>query len=159
MLLHALHRKLRSCWTLWKEGELIGDVIRDAETSGPVAIENNALKNRIDILNTLIEKEGIDPKYVDEFIMENESYKEAMLRKSVHRLRYNASMTNFQVDTESIVPRAFLSWKLWILRKRKVFRAAVRCWGRLRRPDLVQAFQTWKSGLPLVSKTVGKLTR
>jgi hypothetical protein len=98
-LLRALHGKLKAAWLLWKESELIGDTLRDAEMSGPVAVENNALKNRVTILSNLIAKEGIDPKYVEEYIMENESYKEAMQRKAVSRLRYNAKMSGFTVDT------------------------------------------------------------
>jgi hypothetical protein len=119
--------------------------------SGPVAVENNALRNRVEILQNLIAKEGIDPKYVEEFIMENESYREAMQRKAVSRLRYNARLSGFTIDNEFVLPRAFLSWKLWLLKKRKVLRAATRCWGRLRRPDLAQAFRVWKMGFPLVA--------
>jgi hypothetical protein len=150
-MLRALHGKLKSAWKLWKESELIGDVLRDAEMSGPVAVENNALRNRVEILQNLISKEGIDPKYVDNYILENESYREALQRKAVSRLRYNTKTSDFTVDSGQLLPRSFLSWKLWILKKRKVLRAATRCWGRLRRPDLAQAFRTWKRELPLVA--------
>ena len=74
---NALHGKLRAAWNLWKEGQLIGDYLRDAETAGPVAVENNMLKDRVAILSDLIATEGIDPHYVENYILEKESLKGA----------------------------------------------------------------------------------
>lgn len=144
---------------LWKENYLIGDYIRDAETAGPIAVECNALKNRVNILDDLIRKEGIDPKYVENYILENESLKEAMLRKSVHRLQYNAKQTKTNVDNTQVLPRAFLSWKQFLLKKKRMQKSALRCWGRMRRPELYTAFRTWRLGLPLVANTIAPLTR
>lgn len=159
VLLRALHAKLRVAWKLWQENEVIGDVMRDAETCGPVAVENNSLKNRVDILEGLIEKEGIDPKYVEEYILEHETIKDAMMRKSIARLSYNAKQSITKVDSTNTLPRAFLSWKMFLLKKKRVLRSAIRCWARMRKPAIFQAFREWKQGLPLVANTVGKLTR
>jgi hypothetical protein len=82
-----------------------------------------------------------------------------MLRRSVHRLQYNAKQTTTQVDTTNILPRAFLSWRLWFVKKRKVMRLATRIWARFRRPDMLHCFGVWKRGLPLVANTIGRLTR
>jgi hypothetical protein len=54
----------------------------------------------VSILESLIAKEGIDPKYVDDYILSHETYREAMLRKSVARLQYNAKLSTFSIDSE-----------------------------------------------------------
>jgi hypothetical protein len=77
MILHTLHGKLRSAFDLWRENMLVGDYLRDAENAGPIAIECNALKNRVAIYESLVKKEGIDPKYVEHYILEHETLKEA----------------------------------------------------------------------------------
>ena len=159
MILHALHGKLRAAYALWKENCLVGDYLRDAETAGPIAQQCNALKNRVQIYESLIKKEGIDPKYVEHYVLEHETLKEAQQRKAVSRLQYNAKQTTTKVDTSQVLPRAFLSWKQFLLKKKRVKRSAIRMWSRMRRPGVYKAFRTWRNGLALVSNTLAPLTR
>ena len=156
---NALHGKLRAAWKLWQEGQLIGDYLRDAETAGPVAVENNLLKDRVAILSDLIATEGIDPHYVENYILEKESLKGAQRRMAVSRLQYNAKNSVTTVDTSNVLPRAFLTWKMWFIKKKRIMRNAKKIWARIRRPGMCKAFNVWKRGLPLVVNTLSSLTR
>lgn len=155
--LRALHRKLRRAWNLWLECYVVKNTIDATNKEGPVALENDMLKNRVDILSQLIKDEGIDRKYVENYILEKEDLKSAIKRKSVGRLRYKAGLVNKE-DT-NLVPRIYLIWKMWVIKRKKFVKAATRMQAYRKKGDLMKGFSTWKKGFPLVVNTCKNLTR
>lgn len=156
-MLRALARKFRSGFDLWTECLKIRKTIENVNKEGYVAIENSYLKDRNEILTNLIKDEGIDPKYVEKYINERESLKASLKRKGVNRLRYKAGLINPNDNT--LLPRIFTTWKLWVIKRQRLVRAAHRMLGFKRKPDLMHAFLTWKKGFPLVVNTISKLPR
>jgi hypothetical protein len=157
IFLHALHRKLRSGFDLWKESCKMQDVVAIAETDGPVAQEKNILKSRCDILTQLLQEEGINPKYVEEYILQKESLQSALLRKSVARMQLKAGKG--RPDDSMILTRFFTIWKIWFIKRRQIVKYAARMMAYRKKGELMWAFHTWKRGFPLVANALKKHTR
>ena len=156
-ILRALTRKYRTSFDLWLECFKIKRTIENVNRSGHVAIENSFLKDRNEILENLIKDEGIDPKYVERYINERENLKSALKRKGIERLRYKAGLVNPNDNT--LLPRIFTTWKLWVVKRQRIMRYAHRMNAYTRKPELMKAFATWKNGLPLVVNSISKLPR
>ena len=156
-ILRSLHRKFRTGFDLWQECFLVQKTVEDVNKGGVVAIENSLLKERNHILLKLIEDEGLDQRYVERYINEREDLKAALKRKGIGRLRYKAGLTN--PNDTSLVPRLFLTWKLWVIKRQRIVRYAHRMMAYRKKPDLMKAFLTWKRGFPLVVNTINKLPR
>ncbi|OMJ95658.1 hypothetical protein SteCoe_905 [Stentor coeruleus] len=156
-ILRALTRKFRSAFDLWTECLKLRKTFENVNKEGPVAIENSFLRDRNEILTKLIKDEGIDPKYVEQYINERESLKAALKRKGINRLRYKAGLINPNDNT--IMPRIFTTWKLWVIKRKRLVHAAHRMLAFKRKPDLLHGFLTWKKGFPLVVNTINKLPR
>lgn len=156
-ILRALHRKLRSGFDLWKESCKMQDVINIAESQGPVAQEKNILKTRCDILTQLLNEEGINPKYVEEYILEKESLQSALMRKSVARMQLKAMKD--RPDDSLIMTRFFTIWKMWHIKRRQFVRHAARMMAYRKKGEVMWAFNTWKRGLSLVANALKSHTR
>ena len=156
-MLRALYRKWRSAWQTWQETYLVIDTHEKTNKYGPVAQENEMLRSRVEIMNQLVEKEGLDPKYVENFILEREDLNSAIKRKKIARTMYSKGLVNSN-DT-NLVPRVFLVWKMWVVKRKKIQKSAKRMNAYRRQPNLMQAFGVWKKGFPLVQNSVSNLTR
>jgi len=157
--LRALHRKYQSAWALWKEHQAFLHLSQYFVSESPLATENQMLKHRVEIYSGLVSEEGIDPEYVEKYVLERESLAEALKRKGISRLRYAAGMTEKAgVDQTSVLPRAFLTWKVYLSKRKKVKRLAGRMRAYRNNPCM-SAFRTWKRGLPLVRSTLATYTR
>ena len=156
-VLRALTRKYRTAFDLWLECFKIKRTIENVNRSGHVAVENSFLRDRNEILEGLIKDEGIDAKYVERYINERENLKSALKRKGIERLRYKAGLVN--PNDNSLLPRIFMTWKLWVIKRQRIMRYAHRMNAYRRKPDMMKAFATWKNGLPLVVNTISKLPR
>ena len=156
-ILRSLHRKFRTAFDLWQECFLVKKTIENVNKGGVVAIENSMLKERNEILLKLIDDEGLDQRYVEHYINERENLKAALKRKGIGRLRYKAGLTN--PNDTSLIPRLFLTWKLWVIKRQRIMRYAHRMTAYRKKPDLMKAFLTWKRGFPLVVNTINKLPR
>ncbi|CAG9315987.1 unnamed protein product [Blepharisma stoltei] len=158
VLIRAWRRKLRRAWQLWEEHFVIKSTVEVTNKEGSVAIDNEILRNRVDILNQLITDEGIDRKYVENYILEREDLKSAIKRKKVNRLRMANGKENSSQDG-NLAARMFLIWKMWVIKRKKIKRVAIRMQAYKRKGEVMKAFLTWKKGFPLVVNTVNKLTR
>ena len=156
-ILRALHRKFRTGFDLWLECFKIKKTVENVNRGGVVAIENGFLKDRNQILENLIKDEGIDPRYVERYINERENLKAALKRKGIERLRYKAGLIN--PNDNSLIPRLFTTWKLWLIKRKRITKCAHRMMAYRKRPELMQAFLIWKKGFPLVVSTISKLPR
>jgi len=72
-------------------------------------------------------------------------------------MKYRAGMTNL-LDNQ-IIPKYFVMWKSWLLKRKRIQKAAFRLLAYRKKPGLMQAFLKWKNGLPLVVNTLKKYTR
>lgn len=157
--LRALHRKYQSAFGLWKEHQDFMHISQYFVAESPLATEIQMLKHRVEIYSGLVSEEGIDPNYVEKYVLERESLAEALKRKGISRLRYAAGMTEKAViDQTSVLPRAFLTWKMYLSKRKKVKRLAARMRSYRNNPCM-SAFRTWKQGLPLVRATLASYTR
>ena len=156
-ILRSLHRKFRTSFDLWQECFLIKKTIENVNRGGVVAIENSMLKERNDILLKLIEDEGLDQRYVERYINERENLKAALKRKGIGRLRYKAGLIN--PNDNSLIPRLFMTWKLWVIKRKRIMRYAHRMLAYRKKSDLMKGFLTWKRGFPLVVNTINKMPR
>lgn len=156
-ILRSLHRKFRTGFDLWLECFLVKKTVENVNKQGTVAIENSMLKDRNEILLKLIEDEGIDQKYVEKYINERENLKAALKRKGISLMRYKAGLVN--PNDTSIIPRLFLTWKLWVIKRKRITKYAHRMLAYRKKSDLMKAFLTWKRGFPLVVNTISKLPR
>lgn len=157
--LRALHRKYQSAFVLWKEHQSFVHLSQYFVAESPLATENQMLKHRVEIYSALVTEEGIDPQYVERYVLERESLAEALKRKGISRLRYAAGMTEKAgSDQTSVLPRAFLTWKVYLSKRKKVKRLAGRMRAYRNNPCM-SAFRTWKRGLPLVRNTLATYTR
>lgn len=155
--IRALNRKLRAGFSLWNEEILLKDTVDITNTQGPVAIENNILKNRIDLLNKLMEQEGLERNYVDKYILEKENHQSALTLQAIHRNKYKSGLIN--PKDCSVLPKFFLIWKQWGLKRKKIKKYSHRVLVYLRKSDLLHGFLKWKRGLSLVINTINKLPR
>ena len=156
-ILRAFHRSLRSAFDLWNEDMLLKETVEITNTQGIVAIENNILKGRIATLNKLIEDEGLDPKYVEKYILEKETKQSALTLQSIHLMKYKSGLIN--PKDRIIVPKYFLSWKQWVIKRKKILRVSYRLLCFTRKPELLSGFLNWKHGLSLIINSVNKLPR
>lgn len=156
-ILRSLHRKFRTGFDLWQECFLIKKTVENVNKGGVVAIENSMLKDRNEILLKLIEDEGLDQRYVEKYINERENLKAALKRKGIGRMRYKAGLVN--PNDNSLIPRLFLTWKLWVVKRKRIMRYAHRVMAYRKKSDLMHGFLTWKRGFPLVVNTINKLPR
>jgi hypothetical protein len=156
-ILRALSRKYRTAFDLWLECFKIKKTVESVNRGGTVAVENAFLRDRNEILEGLIRDEGIDPKYVERYINERENLKSALKRKGIERLRYKAGLVN--PNDNSLLPRIFMTWKLWVVKRQRIMKYATRINAFRRKPDLMKAFSTWKKGFPLVVNAISKLPR
>ena len=155
--LHALHRKFRRGFSLWQEANLIKDTESATNQKGPVAIANTLLKERNFILEKLIKDEGIDARYVERYLTERESLAAVLTRKGISHARARAGPANLSCST--IVPKMFLTWKLWTSKRKRIQKNAYRMLVFRKKPELVHGFLTWKHGLTLVANAVRKYPR
>ena len=158
-VLRALHRKYGSAWGLWREHRELGRLEKYFVGESPIAVENQMLRHRVEIYSKLVQDEGIDSTYVEKYILDRESLAEALKRKGISRLMYAAGMTEKAVsDPSSILPRALLTWKVYVSKRKKVKRLANRMRAYRSNPTM-SAFRTWKQGLSLVRNTLATYTR
>lgn len=157
VFLRCLHRKQNLYFGLWKLSLTLESYIIKNNTQGPVAIENLMLKQRSEILTKLIQDEGIDGKYVENYILERESLQASLKRKGLNHIRYRAGLIN--TKDNCLLPKYLLTWKLWTLKRKRFKKYAGRVLAYRQKPDLLQAFSTWKKGLPLIINAVKKYTR
>jgi hypothetical protein len=156
-VLRSFHRKLRSAFDLWNEELLLKDTVEITNTQGTVAIENGILKGRIEILNKLIQDEGIDARYVEKFILEKETKHSALTLQSINLMKYKSGLVN--PKDRMIAPKYFLIWKQWVLKRKKILKLSSRLLCYTRKPDLLHSFFKWKHGLSLIINSVKKLPR
>ena len=156
-ILRALHRKLRSGFDNWNEDILLKDTVDITNTQGPVAIENGILKGRIEILNKLMEEEGLDMRYVEKYILSKENQQSALALRNIHIFKYKKGLIN--PNDCSIIPKFFIIWKQWVLKRKRISKTSFRILAYLRKPQLMRGFLKWKHGLSLIINTVNKLPR
>lgn len=156
-ILRALHRKLRSGFDLWNEDILLKDTVDITNTQGPVAIENGILKSRIEILYKLINVEGLDKKFIEKYILEKENQSSALALQSLQLQKYKTGLIN--PKDCAYIPRYYLIWKQWVIKRKKISKVAYRMLAYLRKGDLMKGFLKWKHGLKLIVNTVNKLPR
>lgn len=156
-ILRAFHSKLRNGFSLWNEEILLKDTVDITNSQGPVAIENGILKGRIEILNRLMEEEGLDMQYVEKYILEKENLQSALALQAIHRYKYKSGQTN--PNDCSVIPKFFIIWKKWVLRRQRILKVSYRLQAYTRKSDLMHGFLKWKHGLSLIINTVNKLPR
>ena len=156
-LLKGFHRKLRTAFFLWNEDILLKDTVDITNSQGPVAIENGILRGRIETLNKLICEEGIDSRYVEKFVLEKENQHSALTLHMIHLARYRTGLIN--PKDRNLLPKFFLVWKQWLVKRKKIVKVADRMMAFRRKPELMHAFLKWKSGLKLIINSVKRFNR
>ena len=94
---------------------------------------------------------------MENYILEREDLRTALMRKGVSRLKYGAGLVNSSDQT--LLPRLFLTWRLWVIKRKIINRTAHRMLAYRRKGGLLHAFNTWKRGFPLVHNSLKKYNR
>ena len=159
-LLKGVQRKLDSAVKLWKEALEYHRLEQYYNNEGPIAVENQFLKERLRIYGQLVQDEGLNPKQVERFILERESMAGALRRKGIARMQYAAGLNpKMAADVNQVLPRALLRWKVWTIKRQKARRLAKRMLSYRKNSDMLRAFFTWKKGPSLVRNSLANYTR
>ena len=85
---------------------MLNDTVNITNSQGPVAIENGILKGRIDILNKVMEEEGLDMQYVERYILDKENLSSALALQAIRIQKYKTGQVN--PKDCSTMPKFFL---------------------------------------------------
>lgn len=139
VILSQRKRALRGSYAVWVKLTSLHQQRDYLESHGPTARFSQHLQHKVNTLQELLDREGVDLKRSERFLLERESRGSALIQLK---------------QQSGLVPAAskyFLLWKMVTYKKQRIVKTAKRMQAYRYKGDLLAGFQTWKSALPQLS--------
>lgn len=140
VILSMRKRALRGSYAAWVKLISLEQQKDYLESKGPAARFSQHLQHKVNTLQELLSREGVDLKRSERFLLERESRGSALIQLKQQETGFAAAAGKY-----------FLLWKMVAYKKQRIVKIAKRMHAYRYKSDLLMGFQAWKSALPQLS--------